>query len=195
MAFASPAAEEFDRGAELTLVVGSTGKLTSQIENGAPYDLFFSADKVEGGSPYAIGRIAVWSTDPKLVGPEFQPENAAVFAIANPEVAPYGRAADDWLNGRAPAEKLVTGQNIMQTYQFIESGNADAGVVAWSTLIAQDPIPGSCYLVPTEEHAQILQEVLLLSDSPLAADFLEFVQTDPKARQIIRDFGYLLPEE
>src|SRR5690606_25869413 len=152
---------------------GSTGSHYAQIRNGAPFDAFFAADderpqllEEEGlivpGSRflYAVGRLALWSPRPDYVDEEGRVLEAGGFrflAIANPEVAPYGAAARDVLVARglwdALQPRLVRGQDIGQTYQFVATGNAELGFVAWAQLARQEPeVQGSYWLVPDSDR-------------------------------------------
>lgn len=189
---------------------GSTGAHYAQIKNGAPFEAFFSADaerprllESEGvavpGSRflYAVGRVALWSPRPSYVDAEGAILTTGDFrhlAIANPELAPYGAAARDVLTARSLwgrlQPRLVMGQDIGQTYSFVQTGNAELGFVAWAQL--KQPlgeIAGSYWLVPTSLHRPIEQEAVLLRDVPAARVLVEFVK-GAEAREIIRGFGY-----
>lgn len=189
---------------------GSTGKLYAQIVNGAPYEVFLSADAerprklVEEGHaidgtrfPYALGQLVLWSPDAERV------KDASALrgdfrhlAIANPELAPYGAAARDTLRKLglwdALQPRLVRGEDIGQTYQFVATGNAELGFVARSQLADAQ---GSRWLVPADHHAPLEQQAVLLKpgkDDDAARAFLEFLQSDA-ARQTIEAAGYALP--
>jgi molybdate transport system substrate-binding protein len=190
----------------------STGKLYAQIVNGAPYEVFLSADAerprrlVEEGHaiagtrfPYALGRLALWSADPQRVTDaralrgEFRH-----LAIANPELAPYGAAARDTLHRLglwdALQPRLVRGEDIGQTYQFVATGSAELGFVALSQVLAGGA-GGSRWLVPADHHAPLEQQAVLLQageDDDAARAFLAFLQADA-ARRTIEAAGYALP--
>lgn len=189
---------------------GSTGSHYAQIRNGAPFDAFFAADderprllEEQGltvpGSRflYAVGRLALWSPRPGYVdegGRVLEAGNFRFLAIANPDVAPYGAASRDVLMARglwdALQSRLVRGQDIGQAYQFVATGNAELGFVAWAQLARQEPeIRGSYWLVPDSLHEPIAQEAVLLKDVPGARAFAAFVQS-PEARDLIRSHGY-----
>ncbi|HEX6995743.1 MAG TPA: molybdate ABC transporter substrate-binding protein [Gammaproteobacteria bacterium] len=189
---------------------GSTGGHYAQIRNGAPFDAFFAADDerprlleeqgltVPGSRfRYAVGRLALWSPQPGYVdedGRVLEAGNFRFLAIANPDVAPYGAAARDVLMARGLWEtlqsRLVRGQDIGQAYQFVATGNAELGFVAWAQLARQEPeVQGSYWLVPDSLHEPIVQEAVLLEDVPAARAFATFVQS-PEARDIIRSYGY-----
>jgi molybdate transport system substrate-binding protein len=189
---------------------GSTGGHYAQIKNGAPFEAFFAADserprllEAEGlavpGSRvlYAVGRVALWSARPNYVdaaGTILDTGDFRHLAIANPELAPYGAAARDVLVARGSWDRLqprlVTGQDIGQTYSFVRTGNAELGFVAWAQLEqAGADAGGSYWLVPESLHRPIEQEAVLLRDVPAARALLEFV-VGAEARAIIRSFGY-----
>jgi len=197
-------------GQRILASAGSTGSHYAQIRNGAPFDAFFAADderprllEEEGlivpGSRfrYAVGRLALWSPRPGYVdegGRVLEEGGFRFLAIANPDLAPYGAAARDVLVARglwdALQPRLVRGQDIGQTYQFVATGNAELGFVAWAQLARQEPeVQGSYWLVPDSLHEPIAQEAVLLRDLPGARAFAEFVQ-GPEARDIIRSHGY-----
>jgi molybdate transport system substrate-binding protein len=195
------------------LVLGSTGKHYAQIHNGAPLDIFFAADarrpallEREGlavaGSrfTYAIGKLVLWSPQQGYVaadGEPLLPRACRHLAIANPQLAPYGRAAQEVLRARGLWEtlrgQLVQGENIGQAFQFVESGNAEAGFVAYSQVKRpQQPIRGSLWLVPEELYSPIEQQVVLLQESAAAHAFLDFVRS-AAAREILHGYGYSTP--
>ena len=208
---------EFEQssGHQVVLVLGSTGKHYAQIVNGAPFDAFLAADsrrpkllednkKVISGSrfSYALGRLALWSRDTERVDGKGdvlqQVEQFRHLAIANPKLAPYGRAArqvlqikNQWLALQA---KLLRGENIHQTFRFVHSGNAELGFVAWSQLKAQSiidgtEIPGSYWLVPENLHQPIVQQGVQLSNKKAATDFMAYLHSN-QAQKIIEQFGY-----
>jgi molybdate transport system substrate-binding protein len=208
--FAVPAkrlAEEFGArtGHKLTLSNGSTGKFYAQIKSGAPFDVFLSADEetprrleaeklaVAGSRfTYAVGRLALWSPKTEFVDEQFlQAQKFSRLAIANPRLAPYGAAARETLEKlglwQALQPKLVQGENIAQTYQFVSSGNADLGFVALSQLHT-----GSYWLVPERMHTPLRQDAVLLArgaDNAAARAFLDDLRSAP-ARERIRSYGY-----
>jgi molybdate transport system substrate-binding protein len=206
---------EKDTGHEVQLSFGATGKFYAQIKNGAPYHMLLSADdttpaklELEGlaipgtRTTYAIGTLVLWSAKAGLVDSEAAVLAKGEFthlAIANPRLAPYGAAALETLDslGRT-AElrlKLVYGENIAQTYQFVSSGNAELGFVALSQIIQQGHIEnGSAWIVPDHFHAPIRQDAVILASGrgkPAAEALLRYLKT-PKAAVIIQSFGYKL---
>ncbi|MBO8086116.1 MAG: molybdate ABC transporter substrate-binding protein [Marichromatium sp.] len=187
---------------------GSTGKLYTQIVNGAPFDVFLAADQrrpallVEEGRAsapftYAIGELALWSADPALITDGAALLESGAFdrlAIANPKTAPYGAAAMEVLESLGLAEtlapKLVRGDNIAQTYQFVATGNAELGFVALAQ-IALDP-SGSRWEVEQSHYSPIRQDAVLLEgagSNPAAQALLDYLQGEA-ARAVITRYGY-----
>lgn len=199
-----------------TLTFGSTGNFTAQIENGAPADIFFAADESflerlqskelivdDTRQMYATGRVVVASarsapfqaqTLQDLLRPELK-----VIAIANPEHAPYGLAAQQALQSAGVWDslqpKLVLGENISETFQLIQTGNADAGIVALSLVKG---VPDSAYTVIDDAlHAPLKQAVGVLQSSKqqaAARAFIDFVNSE-QGRPIMRKYGFVLPGE
>jgi len=196
----------------VALVRGSSGRHYAQIINGAPFDLFFSADSArvqqlvedERVSPdmasiYAIGQLALWSpalgsaSDITLL---LQSANFDRLSIANPKLAPYGQAAVEVLESLGLSTlqpgQIVTGENVAQAYQFVATGNADLGFVALAQLIGT---PESQYWkVPQALYKPITQELAVLSDSLAIRAFLDYLGS-PEAQAIILQQGYKLPDE
>jgi len=199
---------------EVTLVFGSTGKHYAQIRNGAPFEAFLAADarrpemlESDGlailGSrfTYAIGRLVLWSPEAGYVdtrGEVLELGDFRHLAIANPRLAPYGKAAQETLQSRGLWEKLehrlVRGENIGQAFQFVKSGNAELGFVALSQLMSpkENLEIGSKWVAPETLHSPIYQQAVLLKDTVAARAFLAFVKSE-EARSIIRSFGYQTP--
>jgi molybdate transport system substrate-binding protein len=197
-------------GHTAVLSFGSSGQFYAQIAHGAPYEVFLSADaerpqkaEQEGlGVPgtrftYAVGRLALYSTRPGLVdgaGAMLRSGRFDKLAIADPATAPYGVAAVQTLKKlgvyNAVRPRLVMGSSIAQTFQFVETGAADLGLVAWSQVIGRPG--GSHWLVPDADHAPIDQQAILLAPgrgNPAARAFLAFLK-GPQAAAIIRRYGY-----
>lgn len=204
---------EAQSGHKVTLIFGSTGKHYAQIRNGAPFDAFFAADfnrpkllEDEGlalpGSrfTYAIGRIILWSPNKKSVDPQgrvLEQKDFRYLAIANPKLAPYGRAAREILQSRgiwnALTDRMVRGENVGQAFQFVKSGNAQLGFVAYSQVKRPGhPIEGSFWEVPQSLYSPIVQQAVLLKNSDAARSFLSFVKSD-EIQLVIRGFGYGIP--
>jgi molybdate transport system substrate-binding protein len=208
-------AKKFEAGSghRLTVSSGSSGKLYAQIKNGAPFDVLLSADaerpqKLEeeqmavSGSrfTYALGRLALWSPQASMVDGEGQVLKQGQFkhlAIANPKTAPYGEAALETLRKMGVLDalqaRLVQGENIGQTFQFVASGNAELGLISLAQVkAAQGKFQGSYWVVPQTLHQPIAQQAVLLlkgRDNPAAREFLEFLK-GKEARAIIESFGY-----
>lgn len=196
-------------GHEVVFSFGSTGQLSAQISHGAPFEVFLAADRerarrtVDEGLAvtdslftYATGRIVLFSADPGLVAGEATLTEArfAKIAIANPATAPYGAAAVDTMKAlgvyAALADRVVQGNNIAQTYQFVDTGNAEVGFVALSQVAGHDR--GSRWIVPERLHAPIAQAAVLLrlgADNPAAAAFIAFLK-GPEARAVKARHGY-----
>ncbi len=220
--FAGPMREiarlfELESGHRVELVVSSSGKIYAQIAHGAPFDVFLSADQAKPAAliadglavtdsrfTYAVGRLVLWSLDPQLINNSadiIRRGNFRIMAIANPLLAPYGEAATEVLqqldsDGRL-ASKIVRGENIAQTFQFVATGSADLGFVALSQL--QDAglaASGSQWLVPPTMHGPIRQDAVLLNaaaENPAAVALFTFLQSEP-IRTLILESGYLLDD-
>ena len=191
---------------------GSTGMLFSQIENGAPFDVFLAADtrrpvtaEAEGlavpGSRfiYARGKLVLWSVKQGAfeAGESFLKRGEfAHAAIANPETAPYGLAARQVMEHlgvwQTLQPRLVRGDSIAQTFQFVATGNAEIGFVAWSQVKAWQGTPGTTWEIPADDYAPIEQAAVLLkrgANNPAARAFLAFLKRD-STRAVIEHFGY-----
>ena len=194
-------------GHTLKISTGSTGKFYSQIVAGAPFEVLIAADDetpkkliaeghaVAGSNfTYAIGQLALWSAQPGYVDEQGAVLAAGKFnklAIANPKVAPYGRAALEVIKAKglteAIAPKLVTGESIAQAYQFVVTGNAELGFVALSQVAV-----GSYWRVPANLHSEIRQDAVLLKPgekSAAAAALLAYLKSAP-AKALIQRYGY-----
>jgi len=200
-------------GHEIKISVGSTGKHYAQIHHGAPFDVFFAADskrparlEAEGialaGSrfTYALGKLVLWSPKTGHVDAQGKILETGTFqhlAMANPRLAPYGRAAQEVLQKRGLWKTLkgraVRGENIAQAFQFVKSGNAGLGFIAWSQIKRPGrPVPGSYWKIPPDLYSPIEQQAVLLNDSATARAFVDFVKS-PKSQRLIRSFGYDIP--
>ena len=205
-------------GCTVRLSMGSSGNFLTQIENGAPFDVFFSADvaypkKLEDeglaapGSTYvyAIGKIVLWTRNDSRVdvGKGFSAlRDPAVqkIAIANPVHAPYGRAAEEALRKsglyEAVKDRLVLGENISQTAEFVESGNADAGIVALSLVLSPTmKDKGRAWNIPENLYTPIQQgavAVLAAANPQGARQFLDYLRT-PAAAALLERYGFALP--
>lgn len=203
--------------ARLVVSSGATGMLYGQIVQGAPFDVFFSADVeravkleqqrlVEPGSrfTYAMGKLVLWrprATSIRSLEEGLRTEGLRTLAIANPQLAPYGVAAREVLERQrlwsSPPFRIVMGESLGQTYQFVASGNADAGFIALSQVYetrAQGgrDIRGEIVIVEPSLHAPIEQQAVLLANArqkDVARAFLEFVRGEA-GRRIIAAAGY-----
>jgi molybdate transport system substrate-binding protein len=206
---------EKQTGTKVDVTYGSSGNFFSQLQNGAPFDLFFSADieypkKLEAAGfaesgtlyEYAVGRIAIW------MGADTQVDLARLgwkalldptvqkIAIANPEHAPYGRAAVAALQKAGIYEqmkgKLVYGENISQAAQFVQSGNAQAGIVAMSLAVSPGMIDGKRWEIPADMHPPIEQAAIVLKNAANksgARALLEFVKGEA-GRATLSKYGF-----
>jgi molybdate transport system substrate-binding protein len=204
---------------EVKLAFGSSGNFTRQIEQGAPVQMFLSADEefvfrlvdlgktVDRGQLYAVGRIVLMipKGSPLRPDPTFQDLAVALgdgrlrrFAIANPEHAPYGRRAEEALRTTGLWERikdrLVLGENVAQAAQFATAGGAEGGIIAYS--LARSPIVarlGDFALLPETWHAPLQQRMVLLKGAgPTAQAFYGYMQRPP-ARAILVHYGFVLP--
>ena len=218
--FASPQAElavlfQTATGVEIETSLGSTGQLYAQIANGAPFDIFLAADTLrpklleeEGRTvrntrfTYAIGRLVLYapSWDSVRAGEhELRSRPIRHLAIANPLTAPYGAAAREvlerWGLNDEYETRIVRGENVAQTFQFVESGASEAGFVALSYVFSRDP--RDYWIVPDSLHQPIRQDAVLLQhgqSNPPARDYLEFLQSE-EGKRVIAGYGYSLPLE
>ena len=216
--FAEPIAEiithfEQDTGHSVDMATGSSGRFYAQIVNGAPFQIFFSADQekidqLQSASliaesyrfTYAIGKLALWSSDSEFPITELEDLRATEInrlAIANPRVAPYGSAAIETLESLGVNHELqsrvVQGENIAQTIQFVDTGNAEIGFVALSQVFRNGAfIKGRGVVVPEEMHQPIRQDVALLAaaeDCGVCIQFLDYIQSEEGA-ELIASYGY-----
>jgi molybdate transport system substrate-binding protein len=197
----------------IDITYGSSGKLYEQISNGAPFDVFFSADseyplklKKNGLTSstvrtYGIGRLVIWSTkiDPSIAGIKSLLDKSVVkIAIANPAHAPYGRRAEEALQHYRIydqiKEKLVYGENISQTAQFVNAGAADIGILALSLALspAMQKQKAHYYLVPETAHKPLEQAFVMLqhgNKNSLAIQFSHFMETE-QVTDVLKHFGF-----
>jgi len=206
---------ERDTGHKASLSFGATGKFYAQITNGAPFQILLAADDEtpaklvkEGhavaGTPftYAIGKLVLWSADAKLVdakGDVLKKGGFKHLSLANPKTAPYGAAGMQVMSKLGVAESikplLVQGENISQTHQFISTGAAELGFVAYSQVIKNGAIgSGSGWLVPANLYDPIRQDAVILAkgkDKPAAIALMNYLKGE-KAQAVIKSFGYEL---
>lgn len=207
-------------GHTVRAAMGATGALYAQARNGAPFEVFLSADdttparlEADGLAVpgtrflYATGRLVLWSADTRLVDAQGAvltadpasalPAPSMRLAVANPKTAPYGAAAQQVLQGLGVAARwqgrLVQGENIAQVHQFVASGNAALGLLALSQVKVDGQVTkGSAWVVPTHLHAPLRQEAVLLKkgQGQPAAQALMSFLRSEQARDIIRAYGY-----
>ncbi len=209
-----------ETGQRAELVFGSSGTLARQIQDGAPFALFLSADEAfvdqlaragrtrDAGVLYAIGRIVLFAPPASPLVPSEGFEGLARlvergqvprFAIANPAHAPYGRAAEQALRKRGLWEglrpALVLGENVSQAAQFATTGNAVGGIIAYSLVLAPAmQARGRYFLIPAEDHAPLRQRMVRLAQAgPVAEQFYRYMQ-EPAARATLAQYGFILPE-
>jgi len=214
-------ADRFARAAgnRVELVFGASGTLTRQIQDGAPFEMFLAADEEfpnqlakagltrDAGEIYAVGRLALFAprgsplqVDERLDGLARLLKGGGVtrFAIANPEVAPYGRAAEAVLrkhglwDGIRP--RLVLGDTIAQAAQFATTGNAVGGLVAYSLVLAELKDRGTHAVIPAADHPPLRQRMVLLKNAgPIVERFYRYVQ-EADARAILEKHGFAVPQ-
>jgi len=202
---------------EVQVIYGSSGKFHTQIQQGAPYDLYFSADitfpreLVKTGfaasdvKPYAFGRIVLWSASldaSKMTLASLADPKITHIAIANPKHAPYGKRAAEALQAAgvwvAVEPKLVFGENVAQAAQFVQTGNAKVGIVALS--LALNPAlaeHGHYWLIPDRMHAPLEQGYIITkraANNALAKRFADYMGSKP-ARAVMTKYGFILPGE
>lgn len=204
-------------GAELDVIYGSSGKFHTQIQQGAPYDLFFSADinyprelakkgmAASEVKPYAVGRVVLWSNSmdaTKMTLASLTDPKIARIAIANPKHAPYGKRAEEALKASGLWDKLqpkfVFGENIAHTAQFVQTGNAQVGIIALSLAVNPELAKkGGYYLIPDKLHNPLEQGYIITKQGaakPLAKQFADYMGSKP-ARSIMTKYGFVLPGE
>lgn len=205
-------AQDANPDSEFAVTYGSSGQFLQQIVNGAPFDLYLSADRAfpqqlvdEGLATdpfrYAIGRLVLWVPEGSSLDPRdglSVLSDARRISIANPEHAPYGRAAVSAMETAgvydALADRLVLGENVAQAAEFVLTGNADAGIVALS-MVLSDPLRdvGTWWEIPVDTFPTIDQGGALITDSA-GARALRDILTGPQGRDILARYGFTLPE-
>lgn len=202
---------------DVEVIYGSSGKFHTQIRQGAPYDLYFSADIAfpralgQAGlaasevKPYAFGRIVLWSAGmdaSKMTLESLLDEKVTRIAIANPRHAPYGKRAEEALRAARLWEKvepkLVYGENIAHTAQFVQSGNAQVGIIALALAVNPELSgKGGYWLIPDELHEPLEQGFIITkraAGNVLAQRFSDYMVSNP-ARAVMRKYGFVLPGE
>lgn len=202
---------------DVQVVYGSSGNFHTQIQQGAPYDVFFSADiafpreLVKSGfaatdaTPYAVGRIVLWSTSmdaTKMTLASLTDPKITRIAIANPKHAPYGKRAEEALRASGLWDKvepkLVYGENIAHTAQYVQTGNAQVGIIALSLAVNPElASKGGHALIPDTLHAPLEQGFVITkraAGNPLAKRFTDYMGSKP-ARAVMTKYGFVLPGE
>lgn len=212
---------EKQSGVKVKLSFGASGTFTQQIENGAPFDVFFSADMdyprqliahghAEGASlyRYAVGRLVLWTPADSTLDVEHRGLNVLTdpqvkkIAVANPQHAPYGRAAVAALKHVGlydqVSDRLVLGENVSQAAQFVESGNAQVGFLALAFAVAPAMQgKGKYWQIPPEAYPALDQGVVALSRSrhkKEAAAFVQYIKTQAAA-SVLQKYGFVLPQQ
>jgi molybdate transport system substrate-binding protein len=201
-------------GIDVQMAYGSSGNFYAQIRNHAPFDLFLSADvdyprklgreglgAADSVFVYALGRIVVWVPRQSKLDPATALTDASVrhVAIANPQHAPYGRAAEAALRSLglygSVEGKLVLGENVAQTLQFIESGAAEVGIVALSLAIAPSVGErGRYWQVPVDAYPKMEQGGIIVKDSPAAREFRSWL-VSAEGRTVLDRYGFPVPDK
>ena len=204
-------------GNEVDVIYGSSGKFHTQIQQGAPYDLYFSADiafpreLVKAGfaaseaTPYAFGRIVLWSASQdasKMTLASLTDQKIARVAIANPKHAPYGKRAEEALRASGLWEKveskLIYGENIAHTAQFVQTGNAQVGIIALALAVNPELAnKGGYWLIPENLHEPLEQGYIITKraeGNALAKRFADYMGSKP-ARAVMTRYGFVLPNE
>ncbi len=205
-----------ETGQSVDVITGSSGKLYAQIVNGAPYDVFLSADTLfpsllvaKGiGRPnwevFAYGTLVLWSSDPFNESVDTLLWNYAdtftkiqrKWAMANPEIAPYGLASQQFLNNKGLFESMqlsmIKGESISQVNQFVYSKSVLFGFTSYSSVLAKKVDANLWKVIPRSEYAPIQQTSIMLKDSDNAKAFMEFLMGE-KASNRLKSFGYVLP--
>ena len=205
------AAFEQQTGQRVRLAFGASGKLTAQIVQGAPFEIFLSADQTKpellvaqgqavaaSRFTYAMGKLVLWTVQDGVDPHQQLTQNySARLALADPRLAPYGVAAQQTLSSlnllESTRRQWVMGENISQTWQFVATGNAPLGLVALSQVMENGQIVrGSGWVVPQALYQPVRQDAVLLkkgAQSPAAQVFLQYLQ-QPPAQAIMQRFGY-----
>lgn len=202
---------------EIEVIYGSSGKFHTQIQQAAPYDLYFSADiafprelakkgfAASDVRPYAVGRIVLWSSSlnaEKMILASLTDPLITRIAIANPKHAPYGKRAEEALRASGLWEKiegkLVYGENIAQTAQFVQTGNAQVGIIALSLAVNSElASKGGHYLIPDDLHEPLTQGYIITkraAGNALAHRFVDYMRS-ATAEAVMTKYGFVLPGE
>jgi len=185
----------------IEIIPGSTGALTTQIVQGAPFDILFAADSarpeelerrslIRHRQTYAIGQLAFWVRDNITELENYE----GSIAIANPRHAPYGLAATEVLTALNPNARVIYGNNVAQAFTFVQTGNAPAGLVSLSQVMEQEIPTETYWRVPGRYHSPIRQQLVIMKTAPdIATRFVSWLNTS-EAMRLITDAGYLLEQ-
>lgn len=202
---------------QVEVIYGSSGKFFTQVQQGAPYDMYFSADinyprelaknglAASDVMPYAVGRVVLWSNSmdaTKMTLASLTDPKIAKIAIANPKHAPYGKRAEEALKASGMWDKiqskLVFGENIAHTAQFVQTGNAQVGIIALALALNPElSKKGGFYLISDTLHQPLEQGFIITkggADKPLAKQFTQYM-TSKETRRIMTKYGFVLPGE
>jgi len=202
-------------GHQVELIYGSSGKFFAQIQQGAPYDLYFSADinyphelakkgfAASDVTPYVVGRVVLWSNSmdaTKMTLARLTDPKISKIAIANPKHAPYGKRAEEALKASGMWDKvqskLVFGENIAHTAQFVQTGNAQIGIIALSLALNPELAKkGGYYLIPDTLHQPLEQGYVITkrgAGKSLAKEFANYMSAK-ESRTIMARYGFVLP--
>lgn len=201
---------EFEAGSNIDVEIssGSTGALYAQIVNGAPFDVFLAADaarplrlekenRILTGSrkTYAVGRLVFWTPSQEPVTKNDLQRWDAPLAVANPRLAPYGRAGMETLDHLGVSPALIQGGNIAQTYTFVATGNVTGGLVALSQVTLRNVPEGSYWLIPENYHSPIEQQLVVLRNAAQSATRFVAYLGGAHARALMIAAGYDVPPE
>jgi molybdate transport system substrate-binding protein len=203
--------------ARLSVTYGSSGVFATQLRQGAPFELYFSAnaDYVhllhqegltrDAGQDYAQGRLAFFSREPLTADSaetalrvwQQQARSTHKIAIANPRHAPYGVAAIGWLEQLGLDQelkyRLVLGENAAQSVQFVLAGAARSGIVAWPLLSTRKDLPGQAWLIPADQHPPLQQRMVLMNNASATAQAFYDFMSSPAAREQLLQYGFGAP--
>lgn len=209
--------KKLNPGDEVNVIYGSSGKFHTQIQQGAPYDMFFSADigfprqlvaaglSASAVMPYAYGRIVLWSASldaSQMTLASLADPRITRVAIANPKHAPYGKRAEEALKAAGlwdvVGPKLVFGENVAQAAQYVQTGNAHVGIIALSLAVnAELASKGGYWLVPDSLHQPLEQGFVTTKrakDNAVAKRFADYMGSR-SAREVMAKYGFVLPGE
>ncbi|MFP6793825.1 MAG: molybdate ABC transporter substrate-binding protein [Pseudomonadales bacterium] len=196
---------ELAHNIKVEVSAASTGALFAQIKSGAPFDILFAADTVRPAllesvghtrlrRTYAYGQLVFW-TPGKPANETTLKQYKGTMAIANPRHAPYGKAATDTLElMQVKTDRVVYGTNIAQAFNFVRTGNAPAGLIAFSQIKYLNVPAIEFWVVPPESYAPIEQQLVVLKDASMKAELFVAYTFDPGTTRLIEKSGYLVSD-